>query len=106
MSGAWREQAVPRLAPHRLLRAGQPQFSALWWREWLEQLAPCGPPRRRDLGGRPLGRSRPREGGLRAGAGAARGKPGSSSGQVGAKDRADARRGRASAEAVRARGGL
>ncbi|CAO2640279.1 Fibroblast growth factor receptor 3, partial [Lemmus lemmus] len=67
-----------------LLRAGQPQFSALWRRGWREQLAPCGPLRRWDSpeGGRPLGQKRSWEGGLRAETGIARGEAGSSDRQI------------------------
>lgn len=85
-----------------LLRAGQPQFSALWQRGWREQLAPCGPLRRVDspVGNRPLGQWRPWKSGPRAEAGAACGELGSSGRQVGVKDSAGTRRGRAGSEAV------
>lgn len=99
MFGAWREQPPH---PHPgLLRAGQPQFSALWQRGWREQLAPCGPLRRGDsvVGGRPLGQRRPWKSGPRDGA--ARGELGSSGRQVSVKGSAGTRRGRASSEAVR-----
>lgn len=91
-----------------LLRAGQPQFSALWQRGWREQLAPCGPLRRGDspVGDRPLEQWRPWKSGLRAEAGAARGELGSSGRQVGVEDSAGARRDRAGSEAVRGCDGL
>lgn len=106
--GAFRGRGWSRPSPDWLLRARQPQFSALWRRGWREQLAPCGPLRPWDSpeGGRPLGQKRSWEGGLRAETGTARGEPGSSNRQVGVKDPAGARRGRAGAEAVRTRGGL
>jgi hypothetical protein len=87
--------------PPGLLRAGQPQFSALWQRGWREQLAPCDPLRRGDsvVGGRPLGQRRPWKSGPRDGA--ARGELGSSGRQVSVKDSAGTRRFRAGSEAVR-----
>lgn len=96
-------------SPPPLLRAGQPQFSALWQRGWWEQLAPCGPLRRGDspVGGRPLGQRRDWKSRPRAEAGAARGELGSSGDrQVGVKDSAGARRGQADSEAVRGCDGL
>lgn len=90
--GACSGRGGSRPCPHWLLRAGQPQFSALWRRGWREQLAPCGPLRHWDSpeGGRLLEQKRSWEGGLRAEAGAARGEPGSSGRQVGVNQPAGA----------------